>query len=416
LLLVWVGLLAPDLMVWFSRGGPFTPESSRWFWGSVPDWSVLLWFPSPAVVITFFTLFAAAAFCLMIGFWTRWSALLVFLGLVSIGHRNPLILNGGDTVIRLMAFYLVLSPCGAALSVDRLRALARGKATLGPALAPPWAQRLLQLQIAFVYACTVLLKLKGQSWSNGTAIYTTSWLEEFDRFPLPFVFQSMTMVNIMTYWTLATEIAMAFLVWIPVLRPFVLLNGVLLHGGIEYTMNIPLFAFTMIISYVAFVNVEAIWQKVRALQPLRALPRATLSAGALPPAFVPALRVLQGIDILRRVEIAGVPWSGRPEAAPESFDGAFGLRTTTGREYEGVAACRWLACRLPLLWPVAPLLYLPGTRWVLDAVFDRFVDHEPAARGLPIPLTESGVTAPAGRTLLPARAAGRRRRQRHTAA
>jgi predicted DCC family thiol-disulfide oxidoreductase YuxK len=30
------------------------------------------------------------------------------------------------------------------------------------------------------------------------------------------------------------------------------------------------------------------------------------------------------------------------------------------RVYHGFAALRWLAWRLPLLWPVAPLLYLPG--------------------------------------------------------
>ena len=28
--------------------------------------------------------------------------------------------------------------------------------------------------------------------------------------------------------------------------------------------------------------------------------------------------------------------------------------------YHGFTALRWLAWRLPLLWPVAPLLYLPG--------------------------------------------------------
>jgi predicted DCC family thiol-disulfide oxidoreductase YuxK len=28
--------------------------------------------------------------------------------------------------------------------------------------------------------------------------------------------------------------------------------------------------------------------------------------------------------------------------------------------YHGFAALRWLAWRLPLLWPIAPLLYIPG--------------------------------------------------------
>jgi len=30
------------------------------------------------------------------------------------------------------------------------------------------------------------------------------------------------------------------------------------------------------------------------------------------------------------------------------------------RVYHGFGALRWLAWRLPLLWPIAPLLYLPG--------------------------------------------------------
>jgi predicted DCC family thiol-disulfide oxidoreductase YuxK len=31
-----------------------------------------------------------------------------------------------------------------------------------------------------------------------------------------------------------------------------------------------------------------------------------------------------------------------------------------GRAYHGFGALRWLAWRLPLLWPLAPLLYIPG--------------------------------------------------------
>jgi predicted DCC family thiol-disulfide oxidoreductase YuxK len=31
-----------------------------------------------------------------------------------------------------------------------------------------------------------------------------------------------------------------------------------------------------------------------------------------------------------------------------------------GRIYHGFGAFRWLAWRLPLLWPLAPFLYLPG--------------------------------------------------------
>jgi len=34
------------------------------------------------------------------------------------------------------------------------------------------------------------------------------------------------------------------------------------------------------------------------------------------------------------------------------------------RAYAGFAAFRWLAARLPLLWLIVPLLYLPGVPWL----------------------------------------------------
>jgi predicted DCC family thiol-disulfide oxidoreductase YuxK len=36
------------------------------------------------------------------------------------------------------------------------------------------------------------------------------------------------------------------------------------------------------------------------------------------------------------------------------------LTDTGGHIYHGFGAFRWLAWRLPLLWPLAPFLYLPG--------------------------------------------------------
>lgn len=35
----------------------------------------------------------------------------------------------------------------------------------------------------------------------------------------------------------------------------------------------------------------------------------------------------------------------------------------------GFKAFRWIAWRLPLLWPVAPLLYIPGVPWLGNKVY-----------------------------------------------
>jgi predicted DCC family thiol-disulfide oxidoreductase YuxK len=87
-----------------------------------------------------------------------------------------------------------------------------------------------------------------------------------------------------------------------------------------------------------------------------------------------SVELLHRLDWLKRLRFADardpaqVPsvraWS--PDHALTGLDPARLLEemhvlTADGRRvYHGFAALRWLAWRLPLLWPVAPLLYLPG--------------------------------------------------------
>jgi predicted DCC family thiol-disulfide oxidoreductase YuxK len=49
--------------------------------------------------------------------------------------------------------------------------------------------------------------------------------------------------------------------------------------------------------------------------------------------------------------------------------------TPAGRLYGGYAAIRWLAWRLPLLWPLAPLLYLPGASPIGNAAYRWVARH-----------------------------------------
>ena len=47
----------------------------------------------------------------------------------------------------------------------------------------------------------------------------------------------------------------------------------------------------------------------------------------------------------------------------------------SGRQYGGAAAFRYLSCKLPLLWPVAPLMHIPGSlplwRWLYAQIASR---------------------------------------------
>lgn len=378
-LLLFVALLKPEIFTWFSDHGMMRPASADKFWGTTPHWSLLLWYPQRPAVALFFAGFTVAVILLTIGLWTRTSTLLVLLGLISLGHRNPLVLNGTDIVLRVMAVYLVLAPAGAALSVDRLRAIARGRAGAQSPLVPAWTVRLMQLQVSLIYASTVLLKLKGQAWSSGIAVYYTSRLEEFHRFPVPFLAHSLLLVNIATYLTLAVELSVAFLIWIPALRKVVLISGLMLHAGIEYSMNVPQFEYVMLATFVLFCDVEGWWLRLQYRWPLRGRAQARLLVDGSCEACLREARLWHTVDICGRVEF----YDAGPSVTPVQPL----LVTPGGRALHGQAGWRWLAWRSPALWLALPFLLCPGVQWFVHRRLVQAVVALPAH-------TTRGVSAP----------------------
>jgi uncharacterized membrane protein YphA (DoxX/SURF4 family) len=219
--------------------------------------------PTAAMVIYGLTL--VAALCTALGLFTRLSTVVLLLGITALHHRTSDILHSGDTMMRVFALYLALAPCGLTLSLDRWMQVKSGKAKPVPDVSL-WPQRLMEIQVAIVYFTTVWHKWQGTAWRDGTATWFTAQLKEFDRFPVPAFMESRPMVAMTTWGTLIVEIALATLVFWRPARNWVILAGVLLHLGIEYQMNIPLFAFIMIASYASFIEGEewpGIFEKAR---------------------------------------------------------------------------------------------------------------------------------------------------------
>lgn len=142
------------------------------------QWSVFLSAGTIALVRLLFVGAAVAALGLLLGYRTRLMTLIVWVMVVSIQLRNPLLLNAGDTLLRLLLFWGIFLPLGARWSIDRKResGLARRPtqylsiATMG-----------LLLQIAFMYWFTAALKT-GRPWrADGTALYYALGLREISR-------------------------------------------------------------------------------------------------------------------------------------------------------------------------------------------------------------------------------------------
>jgi hypothetical protein len=275
-------MLLPDFDAWFTERGyvpaalakvkmPQISATSTVF-GSpitlpfdVPRINLLWGVTDSRITALVFAMTLVAALLTMLGLWTRVSTILLALGTVSIHTRNAYIVHGGDTVLRIMVLYLAMAPCGLSCSLDRIIGLWKGK--IGPAVprVSLWSQRLISYNVALVYFTTFWHKMGGTYWRNGTATWYPARLHEFDRFWMPSFLTSPPFIYVSTYGTLITELSLGTLVFYKPLRKWVLLAGLVMHAGIEYSMNIPLFAFVICSCYVTFYSGEEVSEWARRL-------------------------------------------------------------------------------------------------------------------------------------------------------
>ena len=174
--------------------------------------------------------------------------------------RNPLIIDGEDTVMRMMAFFLIWMPSGQCWSVQALPCAAGSAFSQRAWLrqAPGWGLRLLQIQMATIFLSTGLLKLGGDEWIDGTALYYVSRLDDFfGRFPVPaWPFD--------TPWTRrpddlgrgAGRAGRARLHLVRETRRLCLLATVLFHLANEWTMHLFLFHWIMLVGWLSFLTTE----------------------------------------------------------------------------------------------------------------------------------------------------------------
>jgi hypothetical protein len=262
-----LALLSVDIDYWFTGIGLLQGREAYLISG---PWrpTLLAWVQDPVSVRLYFAATAIVAVLLTLGWRTRLTSVLFYLMMLSIHHRNSLTNSGADTLLVILAFYLMLSPCGAALSIDAFHA-ARRRGTLAEPLIVPWAQRLIQLQICLIYFDTAILKCNGSAWLNGTALHYVLYNTEIGRFRLDFLTQYPLAINLATYAGLFTEFTLVFLLWFRATRRWAILAGLALHIGILFVVNIPIFGELTTACYLTFLAPDELDAVLRALDPRR---------------------------------------------------------------------------------------------------------------------------------------------------
>ncbi|MFO0899588.1 MAG: HTTM domain-containing protein [Pirellulales bacterium] len=253
--LLCMSLLAwPQARVWFGETGALPYEISRSVAGS-PGWTVFTLLPhTDLTAYVCLALLILQAGLLLLGVWSRFQAVCLYGWLLSFHNRNPLILDSEDALLRVLGFLVIWMPLGHTLSLGAWR---RGRlASLVER--PVWALRLLQIETCLVFAGSALSKLQSDDWVDGTAMYYVSRLDDlFGRFPTPaFVWESLFWMKLLTWAVIAIEAAVPVLVWFRETRWFALAAAVLMHLGIDYTMNLFAFHWIMLVAWSSFVRGE----------------------------------------------------------------------------------------------------------------------------------------------------------------
>lgn len=217
---------------------------------------------------TFFALHPPAAFALliasvalalafMVGFKTRWTTVLLFLTVLTVQRTNPIILNSGDHLVRMMLFWMMFIPTGRAWSYDILfeRPLTKSKTThsVRPMIRP-FGLRLLQFQIAVMYLSTFLYKIGGARWQSGEAFYTVSRLDSYVRFMPPAVADSEWFLRGATWLALGIEAALGTLLLIPSVGWLIALMGIGFHICMDLVINVPNFSWYAIAGLCCFLR------------------------------------------------------------------------------------------------------------------------------------------------------------------
>lgn len=213
------------------------------------SWSILFLVDSETAAYLLFLSAIGCSIAFTLGYKTSLSGWCTLIALVSLWNRNPLILDGDDAVLRIMLFYLLLSPCGSALSIDSRFSQQTKKAEI-------WPLRLIQLQLAFIYFVSGWVKFYSPQWDNGTVLQYVLVHPEYSRWD----FSQLLIYPFFLYCLNAIAFSIK---WWELLFPILLIHrktrflclsvGVTFHLGLFAFMNLRWFSWIMLTCYLAFI-------------------------------------------------------------------------------------------------------------------------------------------------------------------
>lgn len=203
----------------------------------------------------------ALAIAWLVGWRTRVATPLLWVAIWSLRERNSFLWDGGDNVMQLVLIFACFADVSARFSFDAVRRADAGSRTMSPLAAMAHNAGVLAcaVQICLVYGVAGLLKVQGESWQNGTALYYALRGGEF-TWPgySEWIFENGALLALLSYSTVAFQVSFTFLLFLGRrLRLVAVLAGLSFHLGIITFMSLATFgAFMMAVDLMFVTDAE----------------------------------------------------------------------------------------------------------------------------------------------------------------
>lgn len=194
-------------------------------------------------------LFIAALVAMLLGWHTRVATIAAWalhFTLVSSSHAA---FYGIDVYSRVFLFYLMITPCGDALSLDVRAGRRQERHTMGARL----GLRLAQLHLCIAYLISAVEKGAGPQWWNGELLWRALQLPVYRQFDFGWLVHVPALTLVAGWATLAAEALYCVLIWPRATRAWFVALIIGLHVGIILFLGLPLFGLIMcVLTFCAF--------------------------------------------------------------------------------------------------------------------------------------------------------------------
>ena len=264
LVLIDLIVRAGDLRAHYTDFGVLPTWATNYILSYHPlHWSVHLFSGSWQWQAFLFAIAGIAAIAMLLGYRTRWATFITWALLASLHVRHPLILNGGDQLLRMLLFWSIFLPLGEQASIDRQRS---GEQR-GPRIAFSAATAAIMAQFCLMYWVSIFTKTDPQWTQSGWALYYALHIDHISTTFAKWLIHFPTFLQMLTKATFWIEWIGPVVIFLPcytrLIRLVVIPLFVGFHLGIALCFHLGCFPWVCILGWAIFLP-DTFWNWIAA--------------------------------------------------------------------------------------------------------------------------------------------------------